>query len=117
MFRYKLRTLLIVLALGICLAGCSRPVQPSSPPIGMPATYLVEVHGGSFTQTAGGSTIYAGAGLNYAKVENGRLTVNGEDYGVLANADEIVVKEDGVVTVNGTVRKPRQDGLKEAGSP
>ena len=100
-----MRTGLFIAMVVAVLAGCNRP--PPSPPVRPVAGYDFEVHrpGGGYTKGQA-ATFTVQDEANVVELKNGRLTVNGKQYGAIADNAKIVVKENGEVTVDGRDRLP-----------
>jgi hypothetical protein len=112
--RYRIRTLLIVLAVALPLMGCGQrsipAVAPTSdplPPAVPPAKYVFEVRteDGSTQQPASGNADLT-IGKVHLRVQDGAFTVNGRPYGQLRDGDTVLVHADGQVLVNSQVRSP-----------
>ena len=102
------------LCIAILAVGCSKPTPvPSSRPAGTATadipTAKVTVKAEN-TETTTDSLPINGThswelGDFKAKVQGGRLTSEGKDYGAIGDGDEILIQP-GRVTVNGNERKP-----------
>jgi hypothetical protein len=100
-----MRVRLLLGTVALSLAGCYRPVPNDG--IRPVAGYDFEVRrpGGGYTK--GQAAEFAVQdGTNRAELKDGRLTVNGKQYGPIADGAQILVDESGKVTVNGQSRSP-----------
>src|SRR5262249_26804221 len=99
---------LLIALLGAILTGCSRPSQTAPTATAQPAaSYKYEVRGANGACQRGEAEAFTvTAGQNTVSVQNGRLVVNGNGYGLLRDGDSIAVDESGKVTVNGALQSP-----------
>src|SRR5262245_7308764 len=96
---------MVAVSIALVLGGCGQTSQPgTAKPV---AGYNFEVRGAGGAYTKGqAATFSAQAGANSAEVKDGKLSVNGKSYGVVADGATILVEESGKVTVNGQERRP-----------
>src|SRR5262245_16120954 len=113
--KYRLRTLLILLATASPLIGCRQSSLPPSPPNPAaatpssepPANYSFDVRGesGSIQKSVSGNVDLT-IGNAHLQVQDGALTVNGKPHGRIKDGDAVLVQADGQVLVNLQVRRP-----------
>src|SRR5262245_24812283 len=111
---YRLRTLVILLAVAWPVVGCRQRAAPSgvskthSPAPDALAKYSFEVRsdGGSTHEYASGDVDLT-MGSVRMRVQDGAMTVNGQSYGQIEGGDAVLVQADGQVIVNLHVRRPQ----------
>jgi hypothetical protein len=99
---------MIAVPIALVLGGCSQTSRPGPGGTTTPvAGYNFEVRGAGGAHTRGqAATFSIQAGANSAEVKDGKLTVNGKSYGVVADGATILAEETGKVTLNGQERRP-----------
>jgi hypothetical protein len=112
--RYRLRTLLILLAILLSglPVGCGENFSenlPPKPPHERRPIYSLEVrhesgitNQGSLREEKDDVTL----GGFRVQVEDEQITINGKKYGRLRPGDKVLIELDGQVLVNGIVREP-----------
>jgi hypothetical protein len=96
---------ILVASLAVTFGGCSQPSQSDT--VKPVAGYDFEVRGADGSHSKGqAATFSVQAGANSAAAKDGKLTVNGKAYGVVADGATIRVDESGKVSVNGKERLP-----------
>ena len=100
-----MRVVLLICAFMLSLAGCIRqaPTEGARPVAG----YDFEVRRAGGGHTKGQSATFSiDDNTNRVQLKDGRLTVNGKEYGPIADGGKILVDENANVTVNGQPRSP-----------
>jgi hypothetical protein len=106
------RTVVGLLLAAALAAGCSRsnPTPTAAAPgpeSAVGPSYSYEVRGeGAVSHGTASEPLSVSAGKNALTIKDGRLTVNGKDYGTVKSGDSIVVDRDGQVSINGAKREP-----------
>jgi hypothetical protein len=107
---------IIVVAVAVLLsvlAGCNRPSSGPTPTGAGPSWAKGTVDGVSceVRGQGGESSSFVGegyqeftAGKNKLRVQGGRVTANGKEYGPVKSGDSVLLDADGTVTINGEKR-------------
>lgn len=94
----------IVFVVVVALAGCSK----SEPPINIDIGRSVSVefpNGGSLVLGLTGEVKAKNSGVDVL-LKDGRVSIDGKDYGTLKAGDKVKIEASGKVTVNGEERRP-----------
>jgi hypothetical protein len=102
----------IVLALALAGCGCTKTPAPATTPelsgsqgSSQGISWTMRGHG-DVKSIAKPDGFEASIGQNKLEVKGDKLYFNGKEYGTVKSGDEIVLDENGTLTVNGEKREP-----------